>query len=191
MQYTSCFVGIPLPDKFQNEFEKTLDKVKKLYPNWQIVYPKTPHVTVYYLDKQSQSVLPQIARAVSKETRLIKSISLKVQGFDFFAKEDSRQGIIFLNVIYPTAFENFNHTLTNKLNNYHAVDNNLPFHPHVTIARINEPGGDSNLKNSVKLLNSKIDQINWEFAINEVAIYGVNSRIQPQSQKRLISIKFG
>ena len=95
-QYTSCFVGVPLPDKFQKKFEDLLVKIKKLNPNWEIVYPKTPHITIYYLDKQSQYVIPIIKNVVEKESGFLRKEILTVKSFDYFAQNDAREGIIFL-----------------------------------------------------------------------------------------------
>ncbi len=187
-QYTSCFIGAPLPKKYQAEFEKLLVGVGKLYPDWKITYPKTPHVTVYYLDKQSQFVLPDIANIVQKEIRILKNIVLAVNGFDYFTKEDAREGIVFLNIVYQPAFVNLNRALNDKLRKYYSADNNLPFHPHMTIARINEIKNMSSIKNCVLELGNKIGKVYWEFRITEIVIYGVDSKIQPQHQKQLITI---
>ncbi len=126
---------------------------------------------------------------MSANTKLIKGASLAVNNFEFFGKEDSREGIIFLNVIYPSSLTDFNRQLTKELNDFNALDNNLPFHPHITIARASKTSSDSSLKNSVQFLNSRINQVDWKFIVNEVAIYGVNSAIQPENQKKLITIK--
>lgn len=62
--YTSCFIGIPLPDKYQKEFEALLKDINSICPSWELVDPKTPHITVFYLDKQSKNKLPDIAKKV-------------------------------------------------------------------------------------------------------------------------------
>lgn len=106
---------MPLPDEYQKEFENLLDDIGKLYPNWKIVYPKTPHITVYYLDKQSQSVLPDIAGIVQTKKSVLKNLVLTVSGFDYFTKEDPREGIVFLDIAYPPEFVDFNREITDKL----------------------------------------------------------------------------
>ncbi len=187
-QYTSCFVGVPLPNKFQEKFEKLLVDVGKLYPDWEIVYPKSPHITVYYLDKQSQYVLPNIANIVQKEIRIFKNIVLSVNGFGYFNKEDPREGIVFLNIVYPPVFVDFNRELKDKLSQYNSEDNNLPFHPHMTVARVNDFSSVGNLKNCVLELGNKIRKVYWEFSITEIVIYGVDSKKQPQYQEQLLII---
>lgn len=187
-QYTSCFIGVPLPEKYQKEFERLLVNIRKLYPNWEITYPKTPHITVYYLDSKSQYALPAIANVVKTKISILKNLVLTVDGFDYFSRDDLRAGIVFLNIVYPPAFVDFNWELTNKLILYYSADNNLPFHPHMTVARINGLKNKSSLKNNISDLGHKIGKQNWEFSIGEVVLYGVDSTKQPQHQERLITI---
>jgi len=186
-KFTSCFVGIPLPDDFQNRFEDILNKIRKLYPSWEIVYPKTPHLTVFYLNEQSQNVLPAIKRLVEKEVGIVKNLVLTVKGFNYFSKEDERYGIIFLEILNSPVLKEFNKHVSSKLNNYYASDNNLTFHPHLTVARA-EFNRASILRDTVKNLNSKIVNIKWIFPVTEVAIYGVNSARQSQHQEKIITI---
>lgn len=187
-QYTSCFIGVPLPEKYQEKFEKLLDDVGKLYPNWEITYPKTPHITVYYLDKQSQYALPSIVRIIQTKIIILKNLVLTVNGFGCFTKEDPRGGIVFLNIVCPSTFADFNREITYKLSQYYSVDNNLPFHPHMTIARVNGLKNKSSLKNYVSYIEHKIGKINWEFPITKIVLYGVDATKQPQYQKKLVTI---
>ena len=187
-QYTSCFIGVPLPEKYQEEFERLLADVGKLYPNWEISYPKTPHITVYYLDQQSQQVLPSIASVIQTKVSIHKNLVLKINGFDYFTKDDPREGIVFLNIVYPRELVDFNREITDKLSQYYSTDNNLPFHPHMTIARVNGLKNESSLKNYISHIGHKISKIHWEFPLTEVILYGVDSTKKPEHQEKLIHI---
>lgn len=187
-EYTSCFIGVPLPKKYQAEFERLVAGVGKLYPNWEITYPKTPHTTVYYLDKQAQYVLPAIANIVQTKIRILKNLVLVVNNFDYFSKKDSRDSILFLNIVYPSAFVDFNLGITNKLSKYYSADNNLSFHPHMTVARIKGINNILSMKHYISNIKCNIDKINWEFPITEIVLYGVDSTKKPQHQEKLIHI---
>lgn len=180
-QFTSCFVGIPLPEKFQKEFEGLLKDINSLYPKWKTVYPKTPHITVYYLDKQSQHVLPSVVGIIQTKINILKNLVLTIKGFNYFTKENLREDIVFLDIIYPHPFADFNQILKIELNQYYSADNNLPFHPHITVARVKGLKDVSNIEN-------KIYKPNWKFPVTEIALYGVDSTKQPQHQEKLVSI---
>ena len=49
--YSSCFIGIALPQKYQEEFEKLLIDIKTIDANIETVQAKTPHITLFYLNK--------------------------------------------------------------------------------------------------------------------------------------------
>jgi len=187
-QYTSCFIGVPLPEKYQEDFEKLLTGIEKLHPDWEIAYSKTPHITVYYLDKQSQHTIPAIVSTIRTKLSFIENLNLKIEGFDYFTKTDPRGGILFLNVLYPPNFVKFNQTLKNKLDQYYSADNNLPFHPHMTIARIKGLTKGSNFKTHISQISQKINKIYWKFPVTEIVLYGVDSTKQPQHQEKLVSI---
>lgn len=188
MQYTSCFIGVPLSAKFQEAFEKLLTDVGKLYPNWEITYPKTPHITVYYLDKQSQYILPDIAEVIQAKISIINNLVLTISGFDYFTKKDPKEAILFLDIVYPPAFADFNRELTAKLGKYYALDNNLPFRPHMTVAGVNGLNNNLSVKDCIANIEDKTREINWEFPVTEIVLYGVDSTKQPQYQEKLIHI---
>lgn len=64
MRFTSCFIGIPLPEKYQKEFEQILDTLDELLPAARLVRRETPHITVYYLDAQSQDNILDITKII-------------------------------------------------------------------------------------------------------------------------------
>ncbi len=184
--YSSYFIGIPLPQKYQQDFERFLADISKISSLFKTTYPKTPHITGYYLDEQSQFNLPDIAKSVESTIGLLKGTELTVGGLDYFGEDNPR--VLFLNVLYPEALKDFNQSTTKALTKYYANDNDLPFHPHMTIARITTPEAQKSFKESVSKLKTRLSEVAWTFPITEVVLYGVNSTKRPQYQERLIPI---
>src|SRR3989344_2908649 len=108
--YNTCFIGIPLPKKYQQTFKTLLVDVSNICPKLEIVDPTTPHITGYYLDVQSESNLADIAKIVESTIGLLKGAKLIVGRFDYFGEDDPR--VLFLNVLYPTALKDFNQSIT-------------------------------------------------------------------------------
>lgn len=185
-EYTSCFIGIPLPEKYQQDFESLLADISITEPLLDTTDPKTPHITGYYLDKQSQLALPNIAKSVDSKVGLLKGVELTVGGFGYFRGNDPR--VIFLNVQYPEVLKEFNDALTENLSAYYASDNNLPFHPHLTVARLRTPQAQLSFNSSKPKLTSRLNKVNWTFPVREVVLYGVDSTQNPQYQEKLISL---
>lgn len=184
--YNTCFIGIPLPKKYQRTFESLLADVSKICPKLELIDPKTPHITGYYLDVQSQSTLTEISKIVESTMGLLKGLKLKVGGFDYFGADDPR--VLFLNVQYPKALKDFNQSITESLKKYYDNDNDLPFHPHMTIARINTSESKKSFKKLGFKLKPRLDEIIWVFPITEVVLYGINSAKESSPHEKLITI---
>lgn len=185
-EYTSCFIGIPLPEKYQQDFERLLKDVSRIDPLAETTYPKTPHITGYYLDKQSQSSIPKIAEDVESKIGMLKSVELTVGGFGYFREDNPR--VIFLNVQYPEALKEFNDVIIENLSAYKTPDNNLPFHPHMTVARLRTHRAQQSFKISKPKLALRLNEAGWTFPVTEVVLYGVDSTQNPQHQAKLIPI---
>lgn len=185
--YSSYFIGIPLPQKYQKEFENLQTDVSKISPLFKTTHPKTPHITVCYLGKQSQSALSEIAEEVKKHLEILKGAKLKVGGFGYFGEDKPR--ILFVDVQYPPELQEFNKVISKSLSLYCAADNDLPFHPHVTVAWVGDPKAQEVFKTSLSGLNSRLKEINWKFDITEIVLYGVDTTQKPEYHERLISME--
>lgn len=184
--YTAYFIGTPLPEKYQQDFENLQTDVSQISPSFKTTYPKTPHITVYYLGKQSQSALPEIAEDVKKHLKMLKGIKLKVGGCGYFGEDKPR--ILFLDVQYPPKLQEYNKVISKSLSIYYTPDNDLPFHPHVTVAWVGDSEAQKVFKTHQPELKILLDEIDWTFEITEVVLYGADSTKQPEYQEKLISI---
>ncbi|OGE64642.1 2'-5' RNA ligase, partial [Candidatus Daviesbacteria bacterium RIFCSPLOWO2_02_FULL_36_7] len=153
---------------------------------FKITHPKTPHITVCYLAKQSQSALSEIAEDTKKHLVILKEAKLRIGGFGYFGKDKPR--ILFVDVQYPPQLQEFNKVISRNLSTYSAVDNDLPFHPHVTLAWVGEPEAQKVFTASLLELSSRLKKVNWSFDITEIVLYGVDSTKKPEYHEKLISI---
>ena len=185
-EFTSCFVGIPLPDKYLGEFSDLLRRVDKTYPNLKIVDPATPHVTAYYLDKQSQNNLEEIRQVVEENAKLLRGTNLMAGGMDTFG--DSAPVVLFLPVSYQDPLVEFNRKLADGLARFMAENDNLSFHPHMTLAYFSKEETFDSWGSIKAKIEAEMNNINWEFPITEVVIYGVDSTKSPEHQEKLVTI---
>ncbi|OGE64270.1 2'-5' RNA ligase [Candidatus Daviesbacteria bacterium RIFCSPLOWO2_02_FULL_36_7] len=186
ISYTSYFIGIPMPEKYQQGFEDLQADVSQISPLFKTTHPKTPHITAYYLDKQTQSALPEIAESVKKYLEILNGVKLKVGGFGYFRGDDPK--VLFLDVDYPEAFNEFNKIISKSLSVYYSSDKDLPFHPHITVAWVGDPKSQKAFKLYQSDLKSLLDKINWSFKITEVVLYGVDSTKKPEYLEKLITL---
>jgi len=185
MKYTSCFIGIPLPARFQVSLAALSLEIHKLCPNLNMADITSSHITVYYLDEQSQMNLAEIISKVEDDKYLLHGSYLHVGGIGLFTPE--RPKVLYFQVALEPSLVDFNAEISKILGQYSALENKLAFTPHITIGRIPaEALREFELhKNEINLLLGKIA---WSFEIETIAIYGVDSRIQPEKQSKLMEI---
>ncbi|MBU1031831.1 RNA 2',3'-cyclic phosphodiesterase [Patescibacteria group bacterium] len=184
--YSSYFIGIPLPEIYQQEFEDLQADVSQISPLFKTTNSKTPHITVYYLGKQSQSAISGIAKETKKHLGLLKGAEIKVGGFGYFGEDMPK--VLFLDVQYPPQLQEFNKVITKSLSVHSTTDNNLPFHPHVTVAWVGDPKAQEAFQASRLELSSRLKKVNWIFDITELILYGVDSTKKPEYHEKLISL---
>ncbi len=181
--YSSCFIGIALPQEYQEEFEKLLKEIKIIDANIETAQAKTPHITLYYLNKQSQNMVDTIIDLIKPKLSILGNSLLTVGGFDYFTRANPK--VLYLNVIHPTPLVAFNKKLSEILAPYSDTDNMNSFHPHLTIGKmVNNSAKRSFIKNREKL-RLRLDKIKWNFPCKEVILYGVDSSKSPQHQKKI------
>lgn len=188
VNFTSCFLAIPLPTQFQVEFEGLLAELKKIGPSFTTVRPQTPHVTVCYFGNIPDEVTVRtIFDRSSKHADIVRGINLSIGGLGTFGGNQPRT--LFLAVKYPAELVELNQKLRIEFADFPSVDNEQEFYPHLTIARLRKPAAQLELTQHRAQIAALADQINWTFDVNELVIYGVDSRQQPELQQKLLSIK--
>lgn len=185
-EYESCFVGIPLPDERRQELEGLLRDIRQINPLLEASDLNASHITICYLGNQTESSLQEIFKDLS-EIDLPKGIELIVGGFGHFQQND-KPIVIFLNVQYPQALRDFYEAVTEVLAKYCDVNSNLPFHPHLTVVNLKSPQAQQSFAGSLSSLQPRLDEVNWEFKITEVVLYGIDPTEQPRHQKKLMVI---
>lgn len=184
--YTGCFIGIPIPEKYQQNYNDLLEKITQINPLFKQPDLKIPHITVCYLGKQSQADLQKIAEKVKKSLKILKNVQLEIGGFGYFKGNDPK--ILFLDVDYPASLKEFNKVVTKSLSVYLTTEKTLPFIPHVTVAWVGDPEAQQAFKSDQAKLKVILDKVSWPFKITEVVLYGADSARQPEYQEALISL---
>lgn len=176
---TSYFLAIPLPLEYQPGYENLLQDLSHIDSVMEMAYAKTPHITLYYFVKEAKADLLQITSKIKEHLKLLKDVRLIINGLRLLGGSD--QKLVTLDIKYPSALDEFNQAMRYEFKNYSAEDNDWPFTPHLTIARL---WYSAEIKNGehFKQVKTKLDQINWDFKIEQVVLYGADSTQHPEFQ---------
>lgn len=184
--YTSYFIGIPLPPELYKEYEKLLQKVSILAPDLELVSPNTPHITVYYLAKFPKLIISNLKSQLQKEVGILANSHVVVGELGVFGGENLKT--IFLDTQCPEKLKQFREKISKIFVKNAAQDNFMPFYPHMTVASVRKRISKEEFANTQIKLKELLNAISWKFPITELAIYGVDSTQSPEYQKKLAVI---
>ncbi len=184
---TSLFIGVPLSPNYANEYCDLLTTLRHSIPEFVPTFSHTPHFSLFYLTKESYEQIEKLTNIVREYKKLLKEEEAHVQNFDYFNK--SKPKTVFLQVDKKEAFSLFNNKMREKLKEFSAVDNNYPFHPHMTIGNLIDNIEEEKCKSILNAISKQCENINWRYALTEINIYRVDSSQTPQYQEIINSIK--
>jgi 2'-5' RNA ligase len=184
--FSSYFIGIPLPTTFQEDYEALLNNVGLISKNIEVVNPQTPHITIYYLAKFPTLIPSQVVEILKPEVNLLVNSVVTVGKYGFFGGENPKT--LFLDTNCPENLIPFRKKMSKILNKNFAQDNFMPFYPHMTVAKVKNENYKEEFINLQPKLRKLLDCISWTFPITELALYGADSTQSPEYQKKLAVI---
>lgn len=188
MRFTSCFVGIPLSEKYQSEFEQLLDNLGHLLPGAQLVRKQTPHITLYYLDAQSQDNISEITQVIERCKSIVRGSKVRVGRLGFFDPGFPR--VLFAKVEHEDQLNQINQKFRQDLKMFYAEDNNMSFHAHVTLARLPNDEARQQFNTQETAIKELLAAVHWYFEISELVLYGVDSTQGIESHTKLARFEF-
>ena len=182
-EYKGCFVGIPLPEEFRQQFHDLLRTLREEIPE---INPSAhhPHITIYYLGERSVEDLDLVETVVGQYKDRLAGTEIKIGDFGFF---DNQYPALFLAVCYPEELRELRELLEKELFE-EILSKNLPFRPHLTIVEIKTPQTLELLRQADANVRKVLDGVEWKFPLTEVVIYGKNPS-KDIGQERLKSVK--
>lgn len=184
--FSSYFVGIPLPTTFQEEYEVLLNNVGLISNSIEVMNPKTPHITIYYLAKFPTLIPTHVVEILKPEINSLVNSVVTVGNFGVFEGENPKT--IFLDTKCPESLIPFRRTISRILGKNSAQDNSMPFYPHMTIGNVKAENYNDEFINIQPKLKNLLDGISWTFPITELALYGADSTQLPEYQEKLAVI---
>ena len=158
--FYDCFLAITLPDKFRNDFKLLLKQVTNISPEFEIT-DLVPHITIEYFGDQTEDNLKAVIQKAKVNLGLIKGIKLYIEGLGFFNEDDPF--VFYLDVKHSSNLNNFVEVFERK--------DDLPFHAHMTVARMNSREAKKTFEENKDNLRALLDKINWQFEVDKLDLY--------------------
>lgn len=175
-EFNSSYVGIPLPELYQQSFSKLLATIRKIDPFSRVADPRSAHITLYYLGKQNEDVLSnEVVENVKTRLPDIKGLDVCIGGYGSF-EEKSNEKVMFLQVKPHEELLEFNTSLQDAFDSLYPNAKNLQFHPHITVCRLDSRDFHilSEKEEELKML---FDDVKWKFPVIGIMVYGNNFQL--------------
>lgn len=181
--FTSYFIGIPLPTTFQEDYRSLLNRIGSLSKSIEVMNPETPHITIYYLAKFPTLMPSHIVEILKPEVNSLITSVVTIGKFGIFGGENPKT--IFLDTTCPESLIPFRKTISKILVKNSAQDNFMPFYPHMTVAKLKAEKYKEEFINLQPKLKELLDNVSWTFPITELVLYGADSTQSPEYQEKL------
>ena len=189
MQTTSHFIGIELKSEiFSDIFVKVYKYLKEntIEESVALQNPLSPHITLYYLEKNIPS--NDIASIQSDIQGLDLWSPINLTWINYFFRGDDRF-VLYFKTNTNINLESYRNTLHDTYKRTQVEDNSFDFSPHVTFSKILDSSTfETHRVNIEKIISEEIEKIkNLDVNSWKVYLYAVNSTYKEEIQIKLQS----
>jgi len=188
MKTTSHFIWIELKSEiFSNLFVEMYKYVKEKNIENSILFqnPLSPHITIYYLEKDISNSTKD---AIKND---IKNLSINnwiyANGFSYFYNPEWDRFVLYFKSNTSLPLVEYRNKLHEKYNRSDVEDNNFSFSPHITFLKIlNSEIFEKHRENIEAILCEEISKIkNIDINWKKISLYAVNSQFKEEIQIKL------
>lgn len=188
MKKTSHFIWIELKaelfsDIFVNLY--TYLKENNIADCTHFQNPLSPHITLYYLDKDLKKNDIDEIKDYIKKFDINKPIY--ISSFNYFSRWEWNRFVLFFTSNTDLPLKSYRDDLHKKYQRDFVEDNNFPFSPHITFLRIQDSEiYEKHRDNIEKIIKDELDKIkDIDLSSNKIFLYAVNSKFKEEIQVKM------
>lgn len=187
MQTTSHFIGIELKSEILSDiFVKVYEylQVNKIEESVVLQNPLSPHITLYYLEK---NILSSDITSIESDIQGLDVWSpIHLTGIDYFFRGDDRF-VLYFNSKTDIDLDSYRNTLHDTYKRTQLEDNNFDFSPHITFLKIlDSTTFETHRVNIEKIISHEINKIKYlDVNFWKIYLYAVNSTYKEEIQIKL------
>lgn len=147
--------------------------------------PLSPHITLYYLEKElSDSLKWEIQADI---TRFDISEDIFITWLDYFCRWDGNRFVAYFTTQTTIPFKKYRDSLHEKYNRDFVEDNGFDFSPHITFLRVQDEEVFKKHREGIEsVISQEIDKLkNINLNSWKAFLYAVNSKFKVEIQVKL------
>jgi len=165
--YNNLFVGIPLPEKYLEEYGSILESINKVDKSIRTSKTRYPHITILFMGKQNGNVAQEVVNFARENKAALQDCLIRISKINCFFNQ--RYDVLYLKIDGTAKLKEFFDVLVEKFRS-NFISEKRNFDPHLTLGRIKTRGRRS--QEILDKVRNTIPPIKWEFKIQYLNIYG-------------------
>lgn len=185
MKTTSYFIWIELKaELFSNIFVEVYKYTKENNIENSLLFqnPLSPHITLYYLEKEIDNVTKGEIKEYIKKFNINDKIILS--WFNYFFRWEWNRFVLYFTSKTDLPLENYRNDVHEKYNRDYVEDNSFNFSPHITFLRIQDGKiFEKHRENIESIINEGLERIgDLDLNTRNIFLYAVNSKFKEEIQ---------
>ncbi len=172
-QSMRVFIGIQPDGDAHRELESASAPLRRDFPDLRWVPAKNRHLTLKFLGEREPEEVTELRRTLSGTPLPVRDFALTIQGLGGFGGRDALR-VLWAGVSTPPGLITLHDWLETQLERLGVRRDQRPFHPHITLARIDRPLNTASLH---KRLDSCGNSVMATFAVSRFLVF--RSRLTP------------
>ncbi len=149
-----CFIAIGMPEPIKREISEIIELMKKYDVDVKWVEMENIHITLKFLGKTPETLLPRIRKSLSTIALSYEPFYIKIYDIGMFPNRRYPR-IIWIGVEDSEIVKRLQKDIEDSMESLGYQREDKEFHPHLTIGRVRSQKGMANLINQLDTFKGK------------------------------------
>ena len=152
--YLRCFIAVDIPEQIKKGIGEMIAVLKKYNADVKWVVHENLHLTLKFLGKTPEDLIPRIGKSLSEIALSYKPFCIKIYGMGLFPNKKYTR-VIWVGIEDSDFLENLQKDIENAMELSGYPKEGRQFHPHLTIGRVRSQKGMVQIIHEVDNLQNK------------------------------------
>jgi len=135
-----CFIAIPIGETIEKQISDLIFSLKKHDADIKWIKPDGMHITIKFLGKTQDRMIPKIKDALVHAASLFDPFFITIQGIGAFPHVN-RPRIFWVGIKNMDSLEKLHTEIEDRMSRIGYVTEERSFHPHITLGRVRSQRG--------------------------------------------------
>ncbi len=152
--YLRCFIAVDIPEQIKRGIGETVAVFKKYNADVKWVVHENLHLTLKFLGKTPEDLLPRIGESLSEIALSYEPFCIRIYGMGVFPNSKFTR-VIWVGIEDSDSIENLQRDIESAMESLGYPKEGRKFHPHLTLGRVRSQKGMAHVIHELDTLKNK------------------------------------